>query len=868
MGTFGINIQMQLEKEFWLKKLEGVRGHTFCKSFPKDKTKEKGARNRKEVKMPSFLVAKLNQVARNEPAGKFVLLLSTFKIVCFKYASNEDFLISSSSFNLENKDPQRRENLVFFRLPLNEESSVLELIDCFQREVYRIDGYSLISHETLQESLNKLNLGEAEALLQVGFYYEPINRRIDAFDQFELVLGVREEGEDVFLNIYYQDEVEDWFINQFAYHFFNMLEQVLASSSSLLSNLTICTDAEVNEILFTFNTPSSLNITDLTIQEKFEKRVIERPDSDAVVCGTQVMTFRQLNQKVNQLAHYLRQNFDINPNTLIGVQMRHSELLPVALLGVIKAGAGFLPIPIDCPEERLEYIWQDSNINLIISDLDQQLLPTFNGSVLNLSTLLPELMTSKDNPENINSSNDLAYVIYTSGSTGKPKGVLIQHDSLCNYVNWFKSTFEITHTDRSLLFSSIAYDLSYTSLWGCLLTGACLNILKNSSDLNLNDLISELKHYPVTFLKLTPSHLSLLLGSSNFEKDVQSFSLRMLVIGGEALKVGDVKKYLKSSSRCEIVNHYGPTETTIGTIYKRITIESLEDDKERTVIGSPIKNNKVLILNKALQPVPKGVLGEICVLGEGLGRGYLNRPELTNEKFLNCSYYNRNERMYLTGDLGRWTVNGEIEFFGRKDDQVKVRGHRVEIGEIETVLQECEWIKNVVVIPRSSGENINLVAYLTTERNMGEDVLRTYLKKVLPDFMHPAFIIFLDKLPLTQNGKVDRKRLPDLSDFSKRRVLAPPSNELEKQLVNMWKDILRIEDVGIFCNFFELGGNSLSAIRVINQLHNKTGISMELKVFLQNPTIESLAKQIDLVSWLNSSNSESESGDVSKKIVI
>ena len=507
----------------------------------------------------------------------------------------------------------------------------------------------------------------------------------------------------------------------------------------------------------------------------------------------------------------------------------------IGILGIIKSGGAYLPIDPEHPIERIEYMLEDSQSKVLLSkeclvaDLD------FNGIVIDIYN---DDFFKKDssNLGEVSSPNELVYVIYTSGTTGNPKGVMIENKGLTNYVCWANKMYLKDDEETMAFYSSVSFDLTVTSLFPPLISGNRIIIYGNDeSEVVLYKILRE---NMITVLKLTPAHLTLLKDMDNSKSKI-----KRLIIGGEDLKGSLADRiYNNFNKNVEIYNEYGPTETVVGcTVFNY-------DDKYNDVsvpIGCPGDNVQIYILDKNLNVLPTGLVGELFISGDGLARGYLNKPELTAEKFVD-NPFEPGMKMYKTGDLARWLPDGNIEYLGRVDHQVKIRGFRIELGEIENRLLQHKEVKEVVVLARENQEKENYIcAYVVSGIEISELDLKSYLKESLPEYMVPSYFIQLDKMPLTTNGKINRKALsePDIQAYA--NEYEAPRNELERKLAEIWCEVLGVEKVGINDNFFELGGHSLKAMTLLLKLNKEFNIEISIKNIFTLPTIKDFVSVIE-----------------------
>jgi amino acid adenylation domain-containing protein len=580
------------------------------------------------------------------------------------------------------------------------------------------------------------------------------------------------------------------------------------------------------------------------IHRMFEAQVERSPDAVAVVFEDTELTYRQLNHWANQLAHHLR-SLGVKPEVLVGICLERSLEMVVGLLGILKAGGAYVPLDPATPPERLAFILEDTQTPVIVTQAQlRQNLPQHQAQVVCLD-LDSELIAqnSQKNPETQATVSNLIYAIYTSGSTGQPKGVLISHINICNQLHWRQTTFRLTKTDKVLQTISFSFDPSVWQIFWPLCFGAQLIVPRPGGSQDSAYLVKLIAEQQITVLALVPSMLRVLLEEKKIE---ECKCLRHLSCGGEALPGELVERFLARLDLDNVLhNVYGPTEAAIDATFwtcQRGTKYSIAP------IGRPITNAEIYILDEDLQPVAIGEPGELHIGGIGLARGYLNRPELTAEKFIPHPFSSDTEaRLYKTGDLARYLPDGNIEFLGRIDHQVKIRGFRIELEEIEAVLLQYPGVEMTVVMAREDviGDQ-RLVAYIlpNRENQLSISELRSFLTQKLASYMIPSAFVILDTLPLTPNGKIDRRALPapDQTRPDLEITFVAPQDPVQLQLTEIWEEVLGIQPIGITDNFFDFGGHSLVALRLLAQIEEVFGKSLALSTFLQAPTIEELAK--------------------------
>jgi len=564
----------------------------------------------------------------------------------------------------------------------------------------------------------------------------------------------------------------------------------------------------------------------------FERQAERTPDAPALSFQQGSTSYKELNEKANQMAHALIRR-GIGPESLVGVCLRRTPQLVIALLGVWKAGAAYVPLDPDYPAERLSFMVSDSGMRLLISDTE---------SGFSVDTLKPQDVAGEGtgNPGVTVTGHNLAYVMYTSGSTGRPKGAMIEHGGLSNYVRWAIGTYGVREGDAVPMHSSISFDLTVTSLYPPLAAGACVDLLPEDRGgaQSLLDALRDKGNYAL--VKITPAHLEIL--SSQLAPAEAAGRTRVFVIGGENLTSESLAFWRDHAPQTRLINEYGPTETVVGcSIY-----EVRPDDPRNgpVPIGTAIANTELHVVD-----------GELYVGGAGVGRGYLNRPELTSERFAPDSFSGRpGARLYRTGDLARWRADGVLEYLGRTDHQVKIRGYRIELGEIEAALAAHPDVQSCAVIAREG----QLAAYAVARagREVDVDGLDAFLRERLPEHMVPAHMVLLPSLPLTPNGKVDRKALPQPPRAAGDEALAGPGSATERAVAQIWAALLNIETIGLDQDLFDLGAHSLMAVRAVAQIREKFQVDIQLRNLFERPTVAGLAELIDGMSWLKSDGTQ------------
>ena len=595
------------------------------------------------------------------------------------------------------------------------------------------------------------------------------------------------------------------------------------------------------------NQNANLNLDSMSskcLHQLFELQVEQSTDAIALVYEEDRLTYGELNQQANQLAHYLR-SLGVGPESLVGICVERSLYTVIGILGILKAGGAYVPLDPSYPQDRIAYSIADSQLKVLLTS-KQHLndLPENEAQIVCLDRDWQAIAAySEANPDSDVKPANLAYVIYTSGTTGKPKGVLIEHYNVCRLFSATQHWYNFDSTDVWTMFHSYAFDFSVWELWGALLYGGKLVVVPYLTSRSPNRFYQLLIDEQVTVLNQTPSAFAQLMQvDEQFDGDSR-LSLRYVIFGGEALAIPSLKPWFQrhGDQFPQLVNMYGITETTVHVTYRPITIADTES--QSSVIGCAIPDLEMYLLDEHLQPVSKGTLGEIYVAGEGLARGYLNRRELTKERFIDSPF--GDGKLYKTGDLGRYSDSDEIEYLGRIDSQVKIRGFRIELGEIEAVLAQHPKVRqNVVIVREDTPGNKRLVAYVVSkpELNLTVKELRIALKEQLPDYMIPSSFVLLEEFPLTSNGKVDRRALPLPEQLALEQEIIAPRNELEEKLAKIWQDVLGIDTISVTADFFDLGGHSLLAVSLLTEIEKTLKTSVTLETFLSASTIEDLAK--------------------------
>ena len=820
---------------------------------------------RLSLELPEDVRARLAELSQREGMTMFMTLLAAFQTLLYRYTGREDIVVGSPSAN---RNRSEIENLIGFfvntlvlRTDFSGDPTFLELLRRVRHVTLGAYAHQDVPFDRIVDELNPERSLSYGPLVQVLFAVEKswdsgpklADLEIDwqeverGTSKFDLALFVYEKPAGLSCLIEYDTDLfsEDT-IRRLLDHFQILLTSIAQNPEQRVGELPLLTDSELVRLA----SVESINSQPAhCLHEAFEQQVERTPEHVAVKFENEQLNYRELNARANQLARHLR-SLGVGPEVVVGLCLERSLDLIVSILGILKAGGAYLPLDPAYPPDRLSFMLDDAGTRVLLTseDLVQKISAADLAVVLidrDWNTIAGE---SKENLENNCVPENLAYVIYTSGSTGKSKGVVVTH---ANVVRLFETTgpsFQFCADDVWTLFHSSAFDFSVWEIWGALLYGGRLVIVPYWVSRSPEDFLELLRRERVSVLNQTPSAFRQLLRAANTsEKD--DLALRFIIFGGEALELKSLQPWFDryGDRRARLINMYGITETTVHVTYRPLSSADLQETTG-SVIGNPLGDLRVYLLDGRQQLVPIGVPGEMYVGGAGLSRGYLNRPELTAERFVPDPFSNdAGARLYRSGDLARHLANGDMEYLGRADRQVKIRGFRIELGEIEAVLKQDPGVRECVVLANSdsSGET-RLAAYLVLDANQPAEIkeLRNLAKEKLADYMVPAFFVPLEEIPLTPNGKIDLRALPspesagsDLAD-----AFVAPRTETEQKLAAIWSELLGREQIGIYDNFFALGGHSILATQVLSRVRDTFQVRLSLRNFFDKPTVAALAE--------------------------
>jgi len=815
---------------------------------------------------PPELLKKIQTFSAQHGATPFMTLLAVFEVLLYRYSNQEKFAIGTPVATRTHAETASLIglfiNTLVLRADLGGAPTFLELLKKVRETCLGAYAHQDLPFEKLVAELNLVRDMSRSPLFQVMFVLQNTpaselvlpNLQVDELlsstetSKFDLTFSITQKTDGDVLNLQYSTDLfEPQTIERMAGHYLRLLESILSTPEQKITVLPLLTDGELHQLLVEWNDTQVDYPQEKCVHEWFEAQVEQTPEALAVVFEDQTLTYRALNEKANRIAHYLRA-YGVGPETCVGILVERSLEVIIALLGILKAGGAYLPLDPTQPAGRIGVILEEARPAIVITQTRFQNLIPESVPTLKIDGQWSEIADyPTTNLGSIAQLENLVYVLFTSGSTGHPKGVGIEHRQLSNYLNGIVRRLGLPAGAHYAMVSTFAADLGNTVLFPALCTGGTLYIISYLQALNPEALADYFRLHAIDCLKIVPSHLRALLNTAH---PAAIPPRQYLVLGGEVLDWELVNRIRQLAPDCRILNHYGPTETTVGVLtypvsnQKRLSMSSVP-------LGRPLDNAKMYVLDAWGQLTPVGVPGELYIGGKGVGRGYLNRPELTAERFLPNQFEPASgERLYKTGDLVRYLPDGNLEFIRRLDDQIKIRGFRIELGEIESVLSGHPEVQANVVVAREdiSGEK-RLVAYVVLRKeddSLTPSHLREYLKEKLPDYMVPGIFMLLKQLPLTSNGKIDRKALPkpDSEPWLSSAEFVPPQTPTEQILADIWANLLRVQRVGRHDNFFELGGDSISSLQFISRAQAQ-GLHLTPRQVFEAQTIDALAQMVE-----------------------
>ena len=814
---------------------------------------------RESLTIDASLCSALKHVSVRERATLFMTLLAGYQVLLHRLTNQEDVVVGFTPAGQTSVTGDDLIGYCFNLLPLrssiDDDPSFSEYLARSKRVLSDALDHQIFALPNLIRKL-KVKRDPSRPVITTTFNLDRGNR-MQFFDldveiipvsanssKFDLGLNVTDQNGELVLNMDYNSDLFNaTTIHRWLGHFRTLLAGVVADPRQRLSELPLLDEQEQQQMLVEWNRTQA-EFPNRTLSELFEAQAESTPDQIALTFADEKVTYRELNERANRVGHYLRRQ-GVETETLVGVMLERSIDLIVAVFGISKAGGAYVPLDPNYPVERLSFILEDTGAPLLITrERLADLVPT-TAKVIRLDVEAEQI--SRESGENLPpaaSADHLVYVIYTSGSTGTPKGTLITHSGLVNYLIWAVQAYPVAEGNGSPFHTSLSFDLTLTNIYPALLAGRAVEIVAETE--GVSGLVDALLRKPnYSLVKLTPAHCQL-VGNDLAEQPAPVEQLSVsLVIGGENLLAEQAKWWREEQPQIRLFNEYGPTETVVGCCIYEVQPET--EWTGSVPIGKPIANTQHYILDAKGQPAPVGVAGELYIGGAGVARGYLNRPDLTAQRFIPDPFCGApGARMYRTGDEARYRADGVIEYLGRLDQQVKLRGFRIELGEIEAVLSQHPNVREAVVVVRGEAEEKRLFAYVCGELENAATELRNFLKQYLPEYMVPAAFIVLDKMPLSNSGKVDRKRLPvpETSRPSLAETYVEPRTEVERVLARIWSEVLSLKQVGIHDNFFELGGDSILTVQIVARAH-QAGLQLTAQQVFYHQTIAGLAAVVE-----------------------
>ncbi|MFA6308744.1 MAG: amino acid adenylation domain-containing protein [Clostridia bacterium] len=831
-------------EEFWNSKFDTVPELIDLK--PASSLYKSTGAGRKSFTLTNQASLKINEFCKNTGSSPFSVFLSILSVYMERVTSKGDLVLGTPILNRSNFREKQTTGVfistVPVRLNVNPKNKFNDFLTYVNKEWKQILKNQKYPYNLILDSFRKKNKLNTNLYDVVISYQNTSHIKAESEYSVDWVFNHSQtcslaihisnrDGDDRYaidydylVDVFDSEEIERLFEQMMI-----LLEDAIKAPEKEIAKLSLLSEKEENEILIEFNKTEENYSQDKTIHELFEEQAKKNPNKTAVVFNSESLTYKELNEKANQLARILRDR-GIGPDSIVAIMIDRSIEMIIGILSVLKAGGAYLPIDSEYPFERKKYLLDDSSAKILLSQSNIFDPELFKENVILIDKINTET-EKKENLLNKCSSDDLAYLIYTSGSTGKPKGVMVEHRGISNLKTFFSQKLKISEKDRIIQFASSSFDASVWEIFMSLLLGATLYIPSHEVIRSTAKFEDYLNTNSITIATLPPTYLTHL-------KPERVNTLRKLVTAGSSIS----KELLNLwREKTEYINAYGPTETTIcATIW-----ESRYSNKNDNAvpIGKPINNTKIYILDKNSDLVPIGAEGELCVSGDTLARGYINKEDLTNEKFVDNPFLD-NMKMYRTGDLARWLPNGDIEFLGRIDNQIKLRGFRIELDEIENHLSSYGPIKESIVVAKDDKNNEKYICgYYVSDKQISSNDIRQYLLKKLPSFMVPAFFVQLDKMPLNNSGKIDTALLPEPSGVIDAGIeFEAPHNSNEEILLMIWKEILEINRIGINNNFFELGGDSLKAISLVSKIQKEFNKEISISEIFKSPTIKEMSK--------------------------
>ncbi|MBD0378727.1 non-ribosomal peptide synthetase [Paenibacillus sedimenti] len=845
------------DQKFWHEEFQSIPEFTSLKTYDLYRVSTEAARE--SLIISPTLRDEITGFCKEHNVSVFTLFVAMLFTYIYRVTSYEDIVLGT---NFSNRTNAKEKNMLGmfvsttpFRMLVEPELDALSFIRKVGKKQMNIFRYQKYPYNVLVGDLREKH-SDISRLFGVFVEYQVMEwQKKDGIEYVTEPFGNGDEANDFIIHIKDRMDIDQLQldidyrtglftseeISAMLEHMLMLLKDVLENPGKPLFALEFCTEQEKHRLLHQLSGIDADYPIEQTIHGMFEIQAERVPDRIAVSFGSESLTYRELNERSNRLARMLR-DYGVKPDDRVGLMVDRTVEMFVGILAILKAGGAYVPLDPDYPEERIQFMLEDSGALLLLTEVQWQEKVPFTGIVLVIDMDRLSYGDSSNLPV-VNQPSDMAYIIYTSGTTGKPKGVMIEHRNVVRLLINDKLQFNFSDNDAWTLFHSFSFDFSVWEMYGALLYGGKCVVIPRIIAQNPKEFVQLLRQEKVTVLNQTPTAFYALINEELQQEDSE-LSIRYVIFGGEALNPMMLKPWRNKYPETKLINMYGITETTVHVTFKEIGEKEIETNVSN--IGTPIPTLTCYIFDQNRNLVPMGVVGEMYVGGAGVARGYLNRDELTQDRFI-MNPYKPGERLYKSGDLAKMLPNGEMEYLGRIDNQVKIRGHRIEIGEIETRLLQHPMIHEVTVIALEDAQAQKyLCAYLVSDTELMVSELRMHLGLELPAYMIPSHFVQLDKMPITGNGKIDRRALPKPTGAAVTgREYMPPSTETEEKLVMIWQDILEQERIGVQDNFFELGGHSLKAMQIISRVHQLLSVELPLRVLFETPTITEISLYID-----------------------
>lgn len=856
---------MEKQKDFWMGEFAGeIPVLNMATDYPRTRNQELIG-DSVWVDLDKDIQEGIRELANQYQSTPYIIFLSALYILLNKYTKQDDIVIGSIVAGRNRQEVESLMGVFINTLALRNTVTVTDAyVDFLTRinkhilEAYENQDYP---YETLLDDLKIQHDTSRNPLFDVAFSMEDVMKQEETLDNFSLELVdynrnyvnfdlrfILYQSDDSFkVKIEYATSLfKESTIVRMKKHFESILRQITKQEDIQINQIELIDEQEREQILHTFNETGYKFDLDTTFNEVFEQQVEHFKDKPAILTSEGYLTYDELNKEVNKFAHYLRK-LGVGRNSIVAVRIPRGTEMLTSIYAIIKAGGAYMPIACDVPKARIQYMLENSQANVVITmgEYKQEVEDGFHGIVIDYNNRDWEKEDDCNLPI-INEPEDLMYIIYTSGSTGNPKGVMIEHKALINRVRWMDKEYELTEKDVILQKTVYTFDVSVWEIVWWAFKGAKVFPMKQDEEKDIAGIIRDIETYKVTVIHFVPSMFSLFLEYVIANNKYDSIrSLKRIFTSGEALKVGQVesfREHIYPKTGTDLVNLYGPTEAAIDVTYFNCMTDAYENS---VPIGKPINNIQLYIVEQGTDKiVPIGVPGELCIAGVGLARGYLNNEKLTTEKFIS-NPYDIGTRMYRTGDLTRWLEDGNIEYIGRIDHQVKLRGFRIELEEIEKAILCVEGVKEAAVVIKTVDESQILCAYYVVEKEVKREEIVSMLESKLPEYMMPMYYQKLDALPVTSNGKLNLKELPlDYTNNMEEREYVAPRDEMEQKVAAIWEEVLGIDVVGVSDNFFQLGGHSLKITKLLAQVKAELGIEVPFKTMFAEPTVLGLSNYI------------------------